>query len=122
MSTQPSVFSIQLIPAQKRIPSIQANQFNRKFELFYWRQIAFYAFAGVLAVAGTYAMVILMSQMPVFAILNRLFLPVPHRVFWAGSIAYVFFMGALLNVLILLSLSRVDLAYEVFSGACSAMW
>lgn len=116
-------FSLQLIPAQKNLPSIQAHEFNRRFERFYWRQIAFYAVAGVLAVAGTYAMVILMSQMPVFAILSRVFLPVSHRVFWAGSIAYVFFMGALLNVLILLSLSRVDLAIRglLWSVVCNVV-
>lgn len=103
-------FSLRLVPEQKGTPASRSATFNGSFQRFYRGQMIAFAAAAVVAVLGTYAMVVILSQVPVFAILNRMFAPIPHRVFWVGSISYAFFMAALLNVLILLSLSRVNLA------------
>jgi hypothetical protein len=102
-------FSESLIPAEKRIKSIDSARFLDVSRDDHRRRG--FLLAGASAVAVVVAVLVMLAlrqatSLPIHAALNT---TTAMRVFAVATVAYVIFMFALQNVLMLLTLSRVEL-------------
>ena len=102
-------FSEKLIPAEKRVKSVDATRFVAAWRKNHRRRMLALAGASVIAFGAAIAVAQLLRNAASPAIRDALLSTTTTRVFFAAAIAYVIFMFALQNVLMLLTLSRVEL-------------
>ena len=108
-------FSEEVVPAQQRIVSSERDAFNRASTRFYRRQVALVSSAAVVSVLLTWLLVGALRAHVTSEFLQGMFDPVAVRVFWIAAAGYAFFSLGLMNVLLLLSLSRIGRALRVMS-------
>jgi len=110
-------FSETLVPREKRIKSAAVSRFHDASRAEHRRRFAALAGSSVVAVAIAMAVARLLREMPSLPIHQSLTTPTVTRVFLCASLAYVIFMFALQNVLMLLTLSRVELVVRAVAIA-----
>lgn len=103
-------FSNSLVPVEKSLPSAERARFSEWFRAFYNRRLAVLAICAVCAVAVARAIVALVAKVPNAAIQASLHTRTATFAFWAGAAGYALLMLALQNLLLLLTLSRVETA------------
>lgn len=108
-------FSEEVVPAQQRVVSTELPEFNRRSTRFYRGQVLFVSLAAVAAVFLTWALILWLRGHVTSVYLAGLFDPVAMRVFWVAAVGYAFFSLGLMNVLVLLSLSRIGRALRVMA-------
>lgn len=102
-------FSETLIPTEKRIRSADSAQFTSLARERHRRRTLVLAGAAVVAALVAVAVAMALRTMPSLPVYEALSTATTMRVFALATIAYVIFMFALQNVLMLLTLSRVEL-------------
>lgn len=103
-------FSRRLIPSQKRIKSATIEPFLDEFRAFHRRHSLIFAGSAIVAIAVA---ALAMNGVARFAdprLLATLRTATTIRVFWLAAISYAIFMFALQNILMLMILSRADIA------------
>jgi len=110
-------FSETLVPREKRVKSVAVSRFLDASRNEQRRR--FYTLAGtsILAIAAAVAVALMLREMPSLPIHQSLLTTTTTRVFLCAAIAYVIFMFALQNVLMLLTLSRIEMVVRAVSIA-----
>lgn len=103
-------FSIRLIPSQKHVKSSALEPFLAEFRSFYRRHSLMLAVSAVLAIVLAAAAVKALERFPDPQLHASLTSSTTVSVFWIAAISYAIFMFALQNILMLMILSRADLA------------
>lgn len=110
-------FSEDLIPMEKRVKSGDSRPFlEQARDAQRWR-VMMLAMGSVVAVLIAIGVANLLRNMPSLPIHSSLIAPTTTRVFWVATLAYVVFLFALQNVLMLLTLSRVELVVRAVAIA-----
>tara|TARA_R110000868_G_scaffold304437_23_gene565443 strand:+ start:6977 stop:8602 length:1626 start_codon:yes stop_codon:yes gene_type:complete len=114
-----NAFSKYLIPAQKNISLNKMKAFNKHFNRFYFRQLILLLIVSVISILITYFGVISLrafeSEVP--EIRDFFANPITFKVFWMGSIGYVFLVYGLLNSLFFFTLNRPSfVTYSMISA------
>ncbi len=102
-------FSERLVPAQKSVRGIDGADFLARVRRDQRIRLIVLACSAVFAVAATYGVVTMLRGMPTLRIHEALQTTTTTNVFLAATAAYVIFMFALQNILMLLTLSRVEM-------------
>ena len=110
-------FSEQLIPREKRVKSFEAARFIEASRAEYRRRVVSLAGASVIALGAAVAVALALREMPSLPIHGALLTATVTRVFVVAAVAYVIFMFALQNILMLLTLSRVELVVRAVAIA-----
>lgn len=110
-------FSEKLIPHQKRIRHIDTRTFLGEQLHGHRRRSWQLALAAVIALLLTYALFLALRGVPNTRFQEALASDVTLRVLPAAAVAYVFFMFAVRNLLLLLTLSRIDAAVRTVAIA-----
>ncbi|HUR79932.1 MAG TPA: exopolysaccharide Pel transporter PelG [Thermoanaerobaculia bacterium] len=113
-------FSEQLVPREKAISSADSAQFINQALGDQRRRTLVLAVTSVFALAASVAVALWLREIPSLPIHDALLAATTARVFVVAAISYVIFMFALQNVLILLTLSRVELAVRAVAIALAA--
>ena len=103
-------FSNSLVPVQKSLQSTERKQFADWFRRFYARRVAILAACAVVAVAAARALFGVVARIPNRQIQWSIHTMTATTAFWAGAAGYALLMLALQNLLLLLTLSRVEVA------------
>ncbi len=103
-------FSEELVPREKRVKSVDSPRFLDAMRADHRRQSITLAGASIFAVAIAVLVAMMLRRMPSLPIHQALLTSTATNVFIVATISYVIFMFALQNILILLTLSRVELA------------
>lgn len=101
-------FSETLIPSEKRVKSIDAARFLERVAADHRRRLVALGGASIIAVTIAALVAIALRNFPTLPIYPSLMATTTTRVFVVATISYVVFMFALQNVLMLLTLSRVE--------------
>jgi uncharacterized membrane protein len=110
-------FSELLVPQEKRVKSLHAANFLSASRNAHRKRVLMLAGASIAAVAiaiGTTILLRGVRSLPIYEALQSM---TTMRVFAGAAIAYVIFMFALQNVLMLLTLSRVELVVRAVAIA-----
>jgi hypothetical protein len=110
-------FSDKLIPHEKRIKHIDTHTFLGEQLHAHRRRSWQLGLAALIALILTYALFIALRGVPNVRFQEALSSEVTMRVLPAAAIAYVFFMFAVRNLLLLLTLSRIDAAVRTVAIA-----
>jgi hypothetical protein len=110
-------FSEELIPMEKRVKSVASEPFLAEVRNEQRRRAIVLAIGSVVAVALAIVVMLLLRGMPSLPIYSSLIAPTTTRVFIVATLAYVVFLFALQNVLMLLTLSRVELVVRAVAIA-----
>ena len=110
-------FSEELIPLEKRVKSVDAEPFFAEAVRSNRRRIVVLAIASIFAVAIAILVAVTLRGMTSSPIHASLMSQTTARVFVLATVAYVLFLFALQNVLMLLTLSRVDLVVRAVAYA-----
>jgi hypothetical protein len=110
-------FSETLIPNEKRVRSADSAQFTDRSRDQHRRRGLTLAGAAVVAVIAAILVAMALRTMPSLPVYEALSTTTTMRVFALATIAYVIFMFALQNVLMLLTLSRVELVVRAVGAA-----
>jgi hypothetical protein len=110
-------FSLRLIPSEKRVKSAVLQSFLDEFRAFYRRHSALLCVAAIVAVALASAAVKALMRYPNPRLLDSLMSLTTMRVFVIASVSYAIFMFALQNILMLMILSRADLAVRSIAAS-----
>ncbi len=102
-------FSETLVPNEKRVKSIETERFTAKSIDEHRRRGFILGGAAVVAVFVAVAVALTLREIPSLPVYEALRAPTTARVFVLATIAYVIFMFALQNTLMLLTLSRVEM-------------
>ncbi len=113
-------FSEELIPHQKATNSIDARTFVDEQRRIQRRRSFELGIAAVVALAVAWAVVAMLRQLPYPRLHEALTAAVTMRVFAAAAFAYIVFMFAVRNLLLLLTLSRIDEAVRSVAIALAA--
>lgn len=113
-------FSERLVPVEKSLASDERERFSAWFRSFYRRRLMVIAFAAVIAVAAARGGVTLVSHLPNEQIRTGITSHSAMTAFWFGVAGYALLMPAMQNTLLLLTLSRVELAVRAMSIALAA--
>jgi hypothetical protein len=113
-------FSEQLIPREKRVKSVDAARFVEMSRAEHRRRVVMLAGASIAAAAAAVAVNFALREMPSLPIHQALLTATATRVFIVATIAYVIFMFALQNILMLLTLSRVEPVVRAVAIALAA--
>jgi hypothetical protein len=103
-------FSDELVPGEKRVKSLDARAFLEEHRRLDRRRTWQLFFAAIVAVAIAYGVSVALRGLPNPRLQEALASSTTMPVFICAAIGYVFLMFALRNVLMLLTLSRVDAA------------
>lgn len=103
-------FSETLIPNEKRHKSVDSDAFLDEVRAAQRRRVLQLAFASVIAFGLAIAVAHLLRENAGPRFHEPLISVTTTRVFWIAAVAYVIYMFAVQNMLMLLTLSRVDLA------------
>ncbi|MBO6524307.1 MAG: hypothetical protein JJ971_10810 [Balneolaceae bacterium] len=112
-------FSRYLIPAQKNITLNNFSEFNKHFKRFYLKQIIVLLFISTISILLTYYGILSLRafENDVPEIRDFFANPITFKVFWMGSIGYVFLVFGLLNSLFFFTLNRAPFAlYSIFGA------
>jgi hypothetical protein len=110
-------FSARLIPHQKETKHVDARTFlDRQLQLHRRRSWQL-GLSAIIALALAWYLVLALRQFPNVRFQEALAADVTMRVFAAAAIGYVFFMFGVRNLLLLLTLSRVDAAVRTLAIA-----
>lgn len=110
-------FSELLVPQEKRVKSIHADRFFAASRDAHRKRGIALAGAAFIATGITALVAMMLRDMPSLPIYEPLLAATTTRVFIGATVAYVIFMFALQNVLMLLTLSRVELVVRAVSIA-----
>jgi hypothetical protein len=110
-------FSETLIPSEKRRKSAAVEAFVAEKRREHRRRTIALAMAAVIAVGGAIAVAAALRALPNARLHASLMSPTAQRVFWIAAAAYVILMFAVQNLLMLLTLSRVDVAARAIAIA-----
>lgn len=113
-------FSEGLVPGEKRVKSVDSARFLDAARGAHRRR--FITLAGSSLVAATVAVLVtlVLRRMPSLPIHQALLTSTATNVFLVAAISYVIFMFALQNILLLLTLSRVELVVRAVGIALAA--
>lgn len=103
-------FSLRLVPSEKRVKSSALEPFLAEFRSFYRRHSLLLAVSVVAAIALAAVAVRALERFPDPQLHASLTSSTAMNVFWVAVIAYGIFMFALRNILMLMILSRADVA------------
>lgn len=113
------IFSRYLIPAQKNITLTNFSDFNKHFKRFYFKQILVLMVISVVSILITYygilSLRVFENEVP--EIRDFFANPITFKVFWMGSIGYIFLVYGLLNCLFFFTLNRAPFALYAILGA-----
>ena len=110
-------FTSRLIPDEKRVKSEATGPFLADFRAFYSRHSILLVIAAIAAIAAASAIMVAVRETAEPRLQESLVSFTTVRVFWVAALSYAVFMYALRNTLILLSLSRADLAVRALGLA-----
>lgn len=110
-------FSERLVPAEKNVHSVNAAEFIDRVRREHRTRVLVLAGTTILAVAVTFYVVSLLRGMPALPIYEALQTTTTTNVFLAATAAYIVFMYALQNILMLLTLSRVEMVVRAVGFA-----
>ena len=110
-------FSIRLVEGQKRARSTDVTSFLKEFLSFYRRNALVVTLCGIVSVGVAAAAADLLRTVSDPALQESLTSATTTRVFWLAAISYAIFMLALQSILMLVILSRVDLAVRAMGIA-----
>lgn len=110
-------FSEDLIPMEKRVKSTDARPLVEHARRDYRRRLIVLAIGSVVAVLIAMAVASMLRDLPQLPIHASLVAPTTTRVFAVATVAYVIFLFALQNVLMLLTLARVELVVRAVAVA-----
>jgi hypothetical protein len=110
-------FSIRLVPGEKRVRGGALEPFFADFRRFYRRHTVALCIAATAAIAVAAAAVNAVRGLPYPRLQELLASETTMRVFWAAAVSYAIFMIALQSLLILMTLSRADLAARAMGAA-----
>ena len=113
------LFSHRIIPAQKKTDISKLKKFNMYFSNFYSLQLVLLFFVGVISIVLTYygvlALRIFEDDYP--EIQDFFANPITFKVFWIGSIGYLFLVFGLLNSLFFFTMNRPEFVlYSMFAA------
>jgi hypothetical protein len=113
------LFSHKILPAQKKADVSNLKKFNLYFSNFYSLQLVFLLVLGIFSIIMTYFGV---NALKVFAddypeIRDFFANPITLKVFWLGSIGYLFLVFGLLNSLFFFTMNRPEFVmYSMFAA------
>jgi len=113
------LFSHRIIPAQKKTDISKLKKFNTYFSNFYSLQLVMLFFVGIISIVLTYYGVL---SLKIFEddypeIRDFFANPITFRVFWMGSIGYLFLVFGLLNSLFFFTMNRPEFVlYSMFAA------
>jgi hypothetical protein len=110
-------FSMRLVPSEKQVKSESLVPFLDEFRGYYRRHAAITILFGVAAVAIAALVATALQRFPDERLQAGLASASTIRVFWVAAISYAIFMYALQSVLMLMILSRADVAVKVMGTA-----
>lgn len=110
-------FSASLIPAQKRVKSASLEPFIEEFRQFDRRQAITYWLFAALSIGAAALCMNALAAVADPRLRATLVAPTTIRVFWLAAVSYAVFMFALQSVLMLMVLSRADLAVRAIGIA-----
>ncbi len=113
-------FSGRLVPVQKSLAGGERARFGEWFARFHRRRMLALIPAALIAIAIARIGVSLVSRLPNADIRIGMTSRSAMIAFWLGAIGYSLLMMALQNALILLTLSRVDMALKSIAWALAA--
>jgi hypothetical protein len=113
-------FSEELVPGEKGVKSVETARFLEAVRRDHRGRFVMLAASSLVAVAIAAAAVWALRQMPSLPIHQALLTPTTTNVFIVAAISYVIFMFALQNILMLLTLSRVELVVRAVGIALVA--
>ena len=113
-------FSEDLVPAEKRVKSVETARFLDTVRADHRTRFVTLAGASFVAVIVAIAVAMQLRQMPSLPIHQALLTSTATNVFIVAMISYVIFMFALQNILMLLTLSRVELVVRAVGIALVA--
>lgn len=115
------LFSHRIIPAQKRTDISKLKKFNLYFSNFYSLQLVILFFVGIISILVTYygvsALRVFENDIP--EIRDFFANPITFKVFWLGSIGYLFLVFGLLNSLFFFTMNRPEFVlYSMLFALC----
>jgi hypothetical protein len=110
-------FSEEVIPAEKQLRGSDVGPFIDSFTRRHRRHTALIAFIGAVSLVVAAIVFVALRNGSDDTLHQNLIAPTTMRVFAVAAVAYVFFMIALQNVLLLLTLSRAELAIRAVAIA-----
>jgi hypothetical protein len=110
-------FSSQLIPSEKRVKSSALEPFVAEFRAFYRRHTLILCGSTIVAVVLAGLVYEALKRFPDVRLQESLASDTTRQVFWIAAISYSIFMFALQNVLMLMTLSRADVAARAIGTA-----
>ncbi len=113
-------FSEQLVPVEKSIASDERSRFSAWFASFYRKRVALIAILGAIAIVVARFVVTAVSHLPNEQIRIGITSHSAMTAFWLGVFGYALLMPAMQNTLLLLTLSRVELAVRAMAIALAA--
>jgi hypothetical protein len=113
------LFSHRIIPAQKKTNIDKLKKFNLYFSNFYSLQLVLLFFVGIISIVLTYygveALRVFEDDYP--EIRDFFANPLTFKVFWMGSIGYLFLVFGLLNSLFFFTMNRPEFVlYSMFTA------
>ena len=113
------LFSHRILPAQKKADVSDLKKFNLYFSNFYSLQLVFLLVIGVVSIILTYfgvdALKVFVDDYP--EIRDFFANPITLKVFWLGSIGYLFLVFGLLNSLFFFTMNRPEFVmYSMFAA------
>lgn len=106
-------FSLRLVPGEKRVKSERIEPFLMEFRRFYWKHKIVLFIAAVAAVGVAVVAVGALRRFP--ELQESLRFGVTMQVFWVAAMAYAIFMMAMQSILILMTLSRANMAVRAMA-------
>ena len=113
-------FSERLVPVEKSIASDERSRFSAWFASFYRRRVALIVILGLIAIVVARFAVTAVSHLPNDQIRIGITSHSAMTAFWFGAFGYALLMPAMQNTLLLLTLSRVELAVRAMAIALAA--
>ncbi len=113
-------FSDRLVPVQKSIAGNERSRFGDWFARFHRRRLLALIPASLIAIAIARFGVSIVTRLPNAGIRIGMTSFSAMTAFWLGAIGYSLLMMAMQNALILLTLSRIDMALKAIAWALAA--
>lgn len=110
-------FSESIVPAQKMRGGAEVDPFCRSFERQNDRHTLLLAASSIFAVLIAFAVFIAARSLPHATLHQNLMAVTTTRVFYVAAVSYAIFMIGVQNILVLLTLSRADVAVRIVGAA-----
>jgi len=109
--------SVRLVPGEKRVKSVSVEPFLQEFRGFYRKHMAALFVCAVVAVGLSAVAAQALRRFPSAQLQESLKVQSTMNVFWVAAVSYGIFMMAMQSILILMTLSRADLAVRAMAIA-----